>query len=159
MAIDRPEMFEALLDIIRRREKRNVELLLEAPVDLVMRRGYYQGVSFWSLAMCRRFFMPRFKEPTDMVHAGGHRVDLARVKAALDGKISVIGALNEPITLERGTPEDIRAEVFQAVRTLGAGGGLGLTPAEAIYNFTPRTSLETLIAAWKEVRDYPIAPR
>lgn len=32
-----------------------------------------------------------------------------------------------------------------------AGGGLGLCPVEAIHKFTPRSSLETLIAAWKEV--------
>ncbi|GAG29960.1 unnamed protein product, partial [marine sediment metagenome] len=61
-----------------------------------------------------------------------------------------------PITLGRGTREQIRQEVFDAVQILGPGGGLALTPAEAIYASTPWASVEAVIDAWKEVRDYPI---
>jgi len=92
---------------------------------------------------------------------GGTRVDLAKVKSTLDKRIAIIGGLNEPITLERGGREEIRREVFDSVQTLGPGGGLALSPAEAIMASTPWKSIEILIEAWKEVRDYPItaAPR
>lgn len=192
MALDQPDLFDALLSVIHVREKRNTQVLLDTPVDLVMRRGYYEGTAFWSPSIYRRSFMPRFKELTDLAHqggklmgytmsvgympllevfaeigydahylldpvpSGGQRADLGKVKAVLDGKIAVIGALNEPVTLERGSPRDIREEVFAAVRVLGRGGGLALSPAEAVYNFTPRESLETLFEAWKQVRDYPL---
>lgn len=192
MAMDRPDMFSALLDIIHEWDKRNVEVLLDTSVDLIMRRGYYEGSSFWSPALYRKFFLPRIKELADMAHqadrfmgytmsvgfmplldtlveiaydahylldpvSGGGRVDLAKVKSVLNGKIAVIGGLNAPITLGRGTREQIRQEVFDAVQMLGSGGGLALTPAEAIYASTPWDSVAAVIDAWKEVRDYPIA--
>ena len=172
MAIDRPEVFRALLDVIHTWDTRNVEILLDTPVDLVMRRQYYEGTSFWSPALYREHFLPRIKELTRMVHqagrfagytmsvgfmplldmlveigydahcyldpiSDGRPVDLAKVKTALNKKIAVIGGLNTPITLEQGTPEAIRREVFDAVRVLREGGGLALTPAEAIYAGTP----------------------
>lgn len=191
MALDRPAIFEALLDIIHEWDRRNVEALLDTPVDFIVRRGYYEGTSFWSPDLFRRFFAPRIKELTNLVHQAdrpmgytmsvgavplldqfveiaydahvlldpipqGVRIDLARTKSALNKKIAVIGGLNAPITLERGTRQDIRREVFDAVQTLGPGGGLALLPAEAIYASTPWQSIEWLIEAWKEVREYPI---
>jgi len=191
MALERPDMFSALLDVIHEWDRRNVEILLDRPVDLVIRRGYYEGTSFWSPALYRRFFAPRIKELTDMVHQAnrfmgytmsvglmplldifveigydahvlldpipqGVRIDLSAVKSKLNKKIAVIGGLNAPITLERGTRQEIRQEVFDAVRFLGPGGGLALTPAEAIFATTPWESIEHLIEAWKEVREYPV---
>ena len=187
LALDRPELFEGLLDIIHEREKRSVEILLDTDVDLIMRRGYYEGTAFWSPSIYRRSFLPRFKELTDLAHQGGKLMgyimsvgylpllkeltdvgydmhflldplepggapaDLASVKAAWRGRIAVLGAINQPITLDRGSPQDVRDEVYRVVRDLGDGGGLGLCPVEAIHNFTPRSSLEALIAAWKDV--------
>jgi len=92
----------------------------------------------------------------DPLQSGGRPADLAAVKAAWNGKIAVIGAINQPITLERGSPQDVREEVFRAVRELGSGGGLGLCPVEAIYDFTSRRSIEALIEAWRQVRQHPI---
>lgn len=196
LAVDRPEMFNALLEIVHEWDKRNVQILLETPVDLIMRRGYYEGTCFWSPDLYRKFFMPRIKQLAQLIHQGsrlmgyvmsvgfmplldafveagydahylldpipgGRRVDLAKVKSTLDQKIAIIGGLNEPITLERGGREEIRREVFDSVQTLGPGGGLALSPAEAIMASTPWKSIEILLQAWKEVRDYPItaAPR
>jgi len=187
MAIDRPELLAALLDIIHRREKRSVELLVDTPVELITRRGYYEGTTFWSPAMYRRFFLPRLKELTELAHQGGKLVgytmsigympllgelaeagydvhflldplrsggqveDLAKVKAAWNGRIAILGAINQPVTLDKGSEQDVREEVYHSVRTLGPDG-LGLSPVEAIHNFTPRRSLEVMIEAWKQVR-------
>ncbi len=192
MAMDRPGMFDALMAIIHERDKLNTEILLDTEVDLLIRRGYYEGTSFWSPGLYRRFFMPRIKDLVDITHQAhrlmaytmstgcmplldtfaeigydahylldpapdGRPIDLQRVKAAFENKIAVVGGLNAPITLERGTPGEIRQEVHDTVAALGPGGGLALTPAEAIFASTPWESIETLIAAWKEVRDYPLA--
>ena len=51
---------------------------------------------------------------------------------------------------------EIRREVHAAVRLLGAGGGLALTPAEAVFASTPWESIATVFAAWREVCTYPI---
>jgi hypothetical protein len=191
LAMDQPEMFNALLDIVHDWDKRNVEILLDTPVELVTRRGWYEGTAFWSPALFRRFFQPRFKELTDAVHQadrlmgyrnstgfmplldafvkigydahfyidpvmGGAGVDLCKVKSTFNNKIAVIGGVNSAVTLERGSRETIRQEVFEAVETLGPGGGLVLTPVDCISASTPWENIEILIEAWKEVRDYPL---
>ena len=192
MAMDRPDLFDALMQIVQQRDRRATAILMDTPVDLVIRRGYYEGTSFWSPDLYRRVFMPRIKELVDMIHqadrkiahamsvgcmqlldefveAGydahhlldpipdGVRIDLHKVKTAFKDKIAVIGALNEPITLERGDAKEIRREVRDAIRVLGPGGGLALTPAECICGSTPWNSIEILIDAWKEARDYPLS--
>ena len=70
MAMDKPDLFEALLDIIHERDKRVTEVALDTPVDLVLRRGWYEGVAFWSPALFRRFLKPRIAEITQMAHQG-----------------------------------------------------------------------------------------
>ena len=192
MALDQPELFEALLDLAYERDRRAIEVLLDTPVDFILIRGYYQGATFWSPALYRRFFASRIKGLVDLIHEGerlagytmsvglmpllnifteigydahylldpiehGARIDLHRVKAAFKDRIAVIGGINDPITLEHGTRDHIRQEAFDAVRILGPGGGLALTPAEAIMAVTPWQSIEILMEAWRDVRDYPIA--
>jgi len=70
MAIDRPALFDELMRIIQEWDKRNAAILLDTPVEFILRRGYYEGTSFWSPALYRRFLMPRVKEITDIVHQG-----------------------------------------------------------------------------------------
>jgi uroporphyrinogen-III decarboxylase len=193
LALEQPELFDALLDVIYERDRHAIEIMLDTPVDFILMRGYYQGTTFWSPRLFRRFFLPRIKRLVDIVHqagrlfgytmsvgvmplldafvemgvdanylldpiegGGGQRIDLHKVKATWNGKVAVIGGINEPITLERGTREEIRQEVFDAVRILGPGGGLCLSPAEAIQPLTTWESIEILMEAWREVRDYPI---
>ena len=187
MAVDRPDLFGALMAVIHDWDRRQMKLLLDTEVDFIIRRGYYEGTTFWSPALYRRYFVPRLKELAGMAHAAdrlmgytmsvgylplledlaeigydahylldpiarGKQVDLRRVKLAFDGKVAIIGGLNEPVTLERGSRQEIRQEVFDSVRILGAGGGLALSPAEAIMAGTPWESIETLIEAWREAR-------
>jgi uroporphyrinogen-III decarboxylase len=186
MAKERPAVFEALMEVIHAWDRRQTELLLDAGVDMVIRRGYYEGATFWSPALFRRFFAPRIRELADLAHGAGRflgyimsvgydpllpdlaaigydahylldpiwqgrHADLSRVREFFGGKTAVIGGLNEPVTLEFGSREDIRREVFRAVEQLGPDG-LALTPAEGIMASTPWSAIETLIEAWREVR-------
>jgi uroporphyrinogen-III decarboxylase len=191
LALERPALFEQLLDIIHAWDRRNTEILLDSPVDLVTRRGYYEGTSFWSPTLFRQHFAPRIAELARLIHQGerlmgyimsvgvmplldelaatgydahclldplpnGTRLDLSAVKAAFRGKVAVIGGINEPVTLEHGSPAQIRREVHDAVRLLGDGGGLALAPAEGVFASTPWASIETVLAAWKEVCGGPV---
>jgi uroporphyrinogen-III decarboxylase len=190
LAIDEPEVFARLLEIIHARDKRNLEVLLDLPVDLVLRRAWYEGTAFWSPALFRKFFLPHLQELTTMVHQagkmmgyivstgfmplldayaqvgydvhyyldpvqGGPGTDLRKVKQVLGSKIAVLGGINSAVTLESGTPEEIRQAVFDAVHVLGPQG-LILCPVDCIAYSTPWQSIETVIEAWKKVRDYPI---
>jgi uroporphyrinogen-III decarboxylase len=189
MAIDQPVLFEALLDTIDAWDRRNVEVLLDTSVDLIMRRGYYEGASFWSPDLWRRHFAPRLRALTEMVHAGGRymgytmsvglaplledlaavgydmhhlldplpngrHLDLEGVKATLGRTASISGGINAPITLECGSGSEIRQEVRDAACVLGRGGGFALTAAEGIFSTTPWESIEHVLAAWREVREY-----
>ncbi len=189
MALDEPALFKYLLDTVHEWDRRSTEILLDTPVDLIMRRGYYEGTTFWSPAMFRRYFAPRLRKLTDMAHQAGRfmgytmsvgleplldelagigydvhhlldplpngrRMDLRRVKATLGRRTAITGGINAPITLETGSAQEIREEVRYAVAALAPGGGFALTAAEAIFSTTPWSSIEHLLAAWKDVRDY-----
>jgi hypothetical protein len=191
MALDKPDLFEELLDIIHQRDKRVAEIVLDSPVDLVVRRGWYEGAAFWSPALFRRFFLPRIGELAKMAHQanrlmgyimstgfmpmlehlveagydvhyyidpvqGGPGVDLKNVKQVFAGRIAVVGGVNSAVTLERGSCEEIRRAVFDAIATLGPGGGFILSPVDCISASTPWESIEVMIEAWREMRDYPI---
>ena len=184
MAVDRPDMFGALLDIIQAWDKHNTEIVLDTPADVIVRRGWYEGTAFWSPKLYRRFFLPRFQELVRMIHQdgrlaayklstgfmplldlfvetgydahyyidpvqGGPGVDLDKVKRAFDGKIAVVGGINSAVTLERGTREEIRQAVFEAIDTLGPAG-LVLCPVDSIFPSTPWESVQMVIEAWKE---------
>lgn len=70
-AVDRPEFFEELLDVIHYVDKRQAEVLLDAGVDMIARRGWYDTTRFWSPALYRRFIKPRLAELVDMAHQAG----------------------------------------------------------------------------------------
>ena len=191
MAVDKPDVFEQLLNIIHERDRRLTEIMLDTPVDLVNRRGWYEGTAFWSPALFRRFIKPRIADITKMVHdegrlmgyimstgfmpllndmvelgydvhyyidpiMGGAGADLRQVKRVFNKKIAVAGGINNAVTVEQGTPEEIRQAVFDAISILGPGGGFILTPVDSINASTPWANIEVLIEAWKEARDYPL---
>lgn len=71
MALDKPALFQRLLDIIHERDKRMAAVALDSPVDLVVRRGWYEGASFWSPSLFRDLFLPRIEELATMAHQAG----------------------------------------------------------------------------------------
>lgn len=66
------------------------------------------------------------------------------------------GGVDTQRTLPFGTPEDIRNEVCERIKTFGPGGGFVF---DAIHNVQARVSVENLLAmfeAVKECRKYPL---
>jgi len=186
-AVDRPDFFEELLDVIHYLDKRQAEVLLDAGVDMIQRRGWYDTTRFWSPALYRQFIKPRLAELVEMAHQAAAKFtylmscgitpllddivdigvdlhqhvdpvqggdDLATVKAALDGKVAVLGGINSAITLGRGTEEEIRSAVYHAVDVMAPGGGFILSPVDCLFADTPWSSVETVIDAWREVCEY-----
>ena len=49
-------------------------------------------------------------------------VDLETVRQTLGGKVAIAGGVNAPLTLGKGSPQDIRAAVGEAIETLGPAG-------------------------------------
>ena len=70
-AMDRPEFLSAILDVISDWNRRRMEIILEAGVDLFIRRGWYEGTSFWSPDLYRKFLLPPLKSEAELAHQAG----------------------------------------------------------------------------------------
>jgi hypothetical protein len=68
MAMDQPDVFQALLDVIHARDKSIATMMLDTPVDVLSRRAWYEGVAFWSPSTFKRFFQPQVTEIASMAH-------------------------------------------------------------------------------------------
>ncbi len=68
---DQPDYVAALFDIIYEFNRPQIELLLEAGVDTVVHRGWYDTTRFWSPRLYRQFIKPLMRKEIDLVHSAG----------------------------------------------------------------------------------------
>jgi len=188
-AVTQSGFFQEMVDLMAVFDRKRTEVMLDAGgVDLVVQRGWYSSIDFWSPALFRKFVLPHLREMADLAHQAGARLaytmtmgvvpladslidagidllyyvdpvqdraDLAEVKTRIGGRFAVAGGVNSGVTLASGTPEEIREAVRRAVRILATGGGFILAPVDALFPDTPWASVEAMIEAWREVREYP----
>lgn len=76
--------------------------------------------------------------------------DVRAVKRAYGNRLSFHGGIGIQDLLPHGTPEQVRAEVQELIRDLGAGGGYILGPSHAIMADAP---VENLVALVEAVQD------
>jgi hypothetical protein len=69
--LDQPEFLDGFLEIIHQWSCRREELVLEHKVDLFIRRAWYEGTSFWSPDLYRRFLLPRLAKEVRLAHQAG----------------------------------------------------------------------------------------
>jgi uroporphyrinogen-III decarboxylase len=179
---DDPEFLEQLLGIIAEWNRSRMEVVLEAGVDLYIKRAWYENCDFWSPKTWRKYIYPLLMADAELAHARGARFgylitshamplldmiaeagvdviigvdpeqwDLAAAKEKLAGKVCLWGGVNGHMTVEKGTPEDVRAEVETALSVLAPGGGFILSPVDNVREDTPisRRNVEALIEAWR----------
>jgi len=70
-AMERPAFVEDLLEIVHRWEIQRMEVVLSAPVDLYIRRGWYEGCDFVTPHFFRRAILPRLKKEVALAHERG----------------------------------------------------------------------------------------
>ena len=83
-------------------------------------------------------------------------MDIETVKQKWGKKLCLIGNLNLDSTLTLGTPEDVRAEVYERIRTIGPGGGYMVASSNSITDYVPLANMKALIDATFEFGKYPI---
>ena len=71
MAMDQPDLLDAILDVVGEWNRWRMGLMLDASVDVFVRRAWYEGTDFWSPALYRRFFLPRLAEEVRLAHEAG----------------------------------------------------------------------------------------
>lgn len=70
-------------------------------------------------------------------------MDPAEIKAKYGHQLAFLGTVSVQNTMPRGTPDEVRAEVAQRIRTVGQGGGLILAPAHVL---SPEVPWENIVA-------------
>jgi uroporphyrinogen-III decarboxylase len=187
LMLQAPDFVDDLLAIIHEWTTRRMEVVLSAPVDLFLRRAWYEGCDFVTPAFYRRSILPRLKAEVDLAHAHdarfgyictsgmmpmldcygeagfdvlvgvdpeqGSRTDMAVIREELGGKLCIWGGVSGAITVERGSPSEVRDAVRRAVETFGHEGFI-LSPVDNITVDAPRTweNLEVFAEVWREVR-------
>lgn len=72
-AYDEPEFLEELIGVIADWDCRRLEAHLDVGVDIVFRRGWYEGTEFWSPGLYRRFILPSLRREVELAHQAGVR--------------------------------------------------------------------------------------
>ena len=82
------------------------------------------------------------------------RADLTLTKQKLHGKVAIWGGVNGFVTVETGTPDDVRHAVAEAMGILSPGGGFILSPVDNVVDDGrgTRANVAALIQAWKELQ-------
>ncbi len=83
-------------------------------------------------------------------------MDIVEVKRKWGKSLCLLGNINLDSTLTLGTPEDVRAEVYERIRTIGPGGGYMVSSSNSIPDYVPLANMKALFEATFEFGTYPI---
>jgi uroporphyrinogen decarboxylase len=72
-------------------------------------------------------------------------MDPAEIKKKYGKQLCFWGTIDEQKTLPFGSPQDVRAEVHERLRTVGQGGGLILAPTHHVQLDTPLENFQTMV--------------
>jgi uroporphyrinogen decarboxylase len=81
-------------------------------------------------------------------------MDIAEVKRRVGRKLCLIGNIDLGYTLTRGTPEEVRAEVRERIRTCAPGGGYCVGSSNTVTNYVPLANYKAMIEASREFGTY-----
>jgi Uroporphyrinogen decarboxylase (URO-D) len=90
------------------------------------------------------------------VQTSAAEMDAARLKATYGERVTFWGGgVDTQYVLPFGTPDEVRAMVYERMRIFGRGGGFVFSP---IHNVQARVPVENLIALYDAVADYRSYP-
>ena len=82
------------------------------------------------------------------------RVDFELTKSKLGGRVCLWGGVNGFVTVERGSPDDVRQAVRDAMRVLAPGGGFILSTGDNVTQDSPHVwaNVQAFIDEWRRSR-------
>jgi hypothetical protein len=84
LAMTDPESFQELLEIVHAFDRMRTQLMLEVGgVDMVVERGWYSSIEFWSPSIFRRYLVPRIRELAVLAHQAGCKFAYTMTTGAL----------------------------------------------------------------------------
>lgn len=101
---------------------------------------------------------------TDIIDCGYHgfnpvqpnAMNIEEVKRKWGKQLCLIGNINLDSTLTTGTPDDVRAEVFERIRTIAPGGGYMVASSNSIPDYVPLENMKAMFRATLDYGKYPI---
>lgn len=83
-------------------------------------------------------------------------MDIEEVKRKWGKKLCLIGNINLDSTLTLGTPDDVKAEVHERIRTIAPGGGYMVASSNSIPDYVPLENMKAMLEATFAYGQYPI---
>jgi uroporphyrinogen decarboxylase len=68
---DAPDLLEVLLEQVVAWNQSRMKVVLEAGIDLYIKRAWYENTDFWSPKSWRRYILPTLKTDVELSHAYG----------------------------------------------------------------------------------------
>ncbi|MCJ7821901.1 MAG: uroporphyrinogen decarboxylase family protein [Armatimonadetes bacterium] len=72
-AYDQPDFLRELIALVEEWDRARLQIHLEAGVDLVFHRAWYEGTDFWSPTLFRDFIHPAIRRDVEITHQAGAR--------------------------------------------------------------------------------------
>ncbi|MGQ9513712.1 MAG: uroporphyrinogen decarboxylase family protein [Thermoproteota archaeon] len=83
--------------------------------------------------------------------------DLVLTKKMVGDNICLWGGVNSAVTLNSGTPKEIRKATIDCIKILAPGGGFILSSIDQIFEDTPWKNVQIMIDAWREMGNYYVS--
>jgi hypothetical protein len=181
---DQPDFIKQMLELFAEWNRSRMEVVLEAGVDLYIKRAWYENCDFWSPTKFQQFLAPILQSEVDLAHQQGARFgylitancmplldqiakcgvdviigvdpleyDLEQTKRILGGRVCLWGGVNGHLTVEHGSPGQVRAEVRRAIQLLAPDGGFILSPVDNVRDLTSqaRENVLALVDEWQKL--------
>ncbi len=124
LAAEQPAFMHALLGLVAEWNRRRLEVLLEAGIDLYLKRIFYESTDFWSPRLYREFLQPILRADAELAHQAGAKVagmmttgTLPLVDALVEAGLDAIVGIDPPVT-------DLRAIKLKAAGRIALWGGV-----------------------------------
>ncbi len=73
LTMEQPDFVSDLLEMIHQWNKQRMRVLLDSPVDIYIRRAWYEGCDFVTPRFYRKAILPRLKAEVDLAHEHGKK--------------------------------------------------------------------------------------
>jgi uroporphyrinogen decarboxylase len=83
-------------------------------------------------------------------------MDINRLKKMYAGRLCLIGNIDLGYTLTLGTPDEVRSEVRDRIRSIGPGGGYCVGSSNTVTNYVPLENFKAMVEATFVYGHYPI---
>lgn len=127
-AYDQPEFLQEFLHLIGAWNRRQMEVVLDTGVDMVLKRGWYENAPFYSPALFHKFMVPELQEEAKLVHQAGAKLAYETTTGLLpfvDAMVESGVDLIEGVDPDPSAQNDLQALARHSAGRIAIQGGVG----------------------------------